>query len=56
MARIIRLDGLAPAIKTAILRGTQPPEITLRRLLSTRLLIDLAEQEKRFSLIHQAIP
>ncbi len=56
MARIIHLDGLSPAIKTAILQGTQPGDVTLKGMLRTRLPLDWAEQERRFGAPRSALP
>ena len=56
MARIVHLDGLSPAIKTAILLGTQPADMTLKGMLRTRLPLDWAEQERRFGAPQSAFP
>jgi site-specific DNA recombinase len=46
--RLFRLTLLAPDIISAILGGTQPPELTARRLMDdTRLPLDWTEQRRR---------
>ncbi|MBJ6370798.1 recombinase family protein [Sedimentitalea arenosa] len=45
-ARIIALSGLSPRIQAAILDGTQPAELTLKRLLSASLPLDWRDQEQ----------
>ena len=37
---------LSPKIQSAILEGSQPPELTLKRLASNTLPLDWAEQER----------
>ena len=45
--RLFRLTLLAPDIISAILGGTQPPELTARRLMDdTRLPLDWTEQRR----------
>lgn len=44
-ARIIPLACLSPRIQTAIVKGLQPPELTLRRLVKSNLPMDWNEQE-----------
>ncbi|KIC47115.1 resolvase [Ruegeria sp. ANG-S4] len=43
-----QLAFLSPKIQAAILDGTQPPELTLKRLVSVTLPLDWAEQERLF--------
>ncbi len=43
-----QLAFLSPKIQTAILDGTQPPELTLKRLVSVTHSLDWAEQERMF--------
>ncbi|MBJ6370757.1 recombinase family protein [Sedimentitalea arenosa] len=47
-ARIIALSGLSPRIQAAILDGTQPMDLTLKRLLATSLPLDWRDQEQAF--------
>ncbi|WP_137701880.1 recombinase family protein [Marimonas lutisalis] len=46
LARIIALSGLSPKIQAAIIDGSQPDGLTVRRLLKTNLPLDWAEQER----------
>ncbi|WP_171209727.1 MULTISPECIES: recombinase family protein [unclassified Ruegeria] len=43
-----QLAFLSPKIQTAILEGTQPPELTLKRLASKTHPLDWTEQESQF--------
>lgn len=43
-----QLAFLAPRIQAAILEGTQPPELTLKRLTERSLPLDWAAQERMF--------
>ncbi|WP_234219489.1 hypothetical protein [Ruegeria pomeroyi] len=43
-----QLAFLSPKIQAAILEGTQPPELTLKRLVSITHPLDWAEQERFF--------
>ncbi|MCA0928850.1 hypothetical protein [Ruegeria profundi] len=43
-----QLAFLSPKIQAAILDGTQPPELTLKRLVSVTHPLDWAEQERHF--------
>ncbi len=43
-----QLAFLSPKIQAAILDGTQPPELTLKRLVSVTHPLDWAEQERQF--------
>ncbi len=43
-----QLAFLSPKIQTAILDGTQPPELTLKRLVSVTHPLDWSEQERLF--------
>lgn len=43
-----QLAFLSPKIQAAILEGTQPPELSLKRLLRTTLPLDWSEQERMF--------
>jgi len=43
-----QLAFLSPKIQAAILEGTQPPELTLKRLTERALPLDWAEQERMF--------
>ncbi len=45
MGRIIHLSGLSPRLQNAIIRGTQPQEMTLKQLIKRPLSLDWAEQE-----------
>jgi hypothetical protein len=45
-ARIITLSGLSPRIQAAILDGTQPADLTLKRLLATSLPLDWHDQQQ----------
>jgi DNA invertase Pin-like site-specific DNA recombinase len=47
-ARIIALSGLSPKIQAAILDGTQPMDLTLKRLLRSSLPLDWRDQEQAF--------
>ena len=47
-SRLLRLNYLAPDIQTAILDGTQPPEVTRRGLLFGPLPLDWAQQRALF--------
>jgi len=46
LARIVHLAGLSPRIQMAILAGSQPPELTLDRLVKAPLPLDWAAQER----------
>jgi hypothetical protein len=62
LSRIARRDGvpesfirtraqiafLSPRVQSAILKGTQPPELSLKRLVSVTLPLDWGEQERMF--------
>ncbi|MCA0872179.1 recombinase family protein [Seohaeicola saemankumensis] len=48
VARIISLSGLSPKIQTAIVDGTQPVDLTLKRLLSRSLPLEWCDQEQVF--------
>lgn len=50
VARILPLATLSPRIQEAIVSGTQPLELTLEKLVRTRLPLDWASQEKRFGI------
>jgi hypothetical protein len=50
-----QLAFLAPKIQAAILDGTQPPALTLKRLTERSLPLDWAEQERIFG-FQQAAP
>ncbi len=43
-----QLAFLSPIIQAAILDGTQPPELTLKRLVSVTHPLDWSEQERLF--------
>ncbi|WP_209597636.1 hypothetical protein [Ruegeria sp. HKCCSP351] len=43
-----QLAFLSPKIQAAILDGTQPPELTLKRLVSVTHPLDWSEQERQF--------
>ncbi len=43
-----QLAFLSPKIQAAILDGSQPPELTLKRLVSVTHPLDWAEQERIF--------
>lgn len=45
-APIIALAGLSPKIQTALIDGTQPAGLTLKRLLSRALPLDWKAQEQ----------
>ncbi len=50
VTRLLRLSYLAPDIITAILKGSQPAELTASRLAQLRSLpLDWAEQRKSLS-------
>jgi DNA invertase Pin-like site-specific DNA recombinase len=46
LARIVHLAGLSPRLQQAILDGTQPAHLILRKLLQAPLPLDWAEQER----------
>lgn len=46
IARLVPLSGLSPKIQIAILKGTQPADLTLERLVRYPLPLDWAEQEQ----------
>ncbi len=48
VARILPLATLSPKIQTAIVKGTQPVELTLETLVRARLPMHWSDQEKRF--------
>jgi hypothetical protein len=48
VARAMRLNYLAPDIIAAIMDGTQPPELTRRRLMHTSFSMDWAQQRALF--------
>ncbi|WP_282121402.1 hypothetical protein [Ruegeria atlantica] len=43
-----QLAFLSPKIQAAILDGTQPPELTLKRLVSVTHALDWSKQERMF--------
>nr|WP_217356143.1 hypothetical protein [Ruegeria arenilitoris] len=43
-----QLAFLSPKIQTAILDGSQPPELTLKRLVSVTHPLEWSEQERLF--------
>ncbi|MAC81717.1 MAG: hypothetical protein CML66_27070 [Rhodobacteraceae bacterium] len=43
---MIALSGLSPRIQAAIIEGTQPVDMTLKRLLATTLPLDWTAQEQ----------
>ncbi len=47
-----QLAFLSPKIQAAILDGTQPPELTLKRLVSVTHPLDWSEQERLFGFRH----
>ena len=48
VARILPLAFLSPAIQTAIIEGTQPPEFTLEMLVRQHIPTDWSAQETQF--------
>lgn len=50
VARIIPLSTLSPRIQEAVIRGTQPVELSLETLVRTRLPLEWSDQESRFRL------
>lgn len=46
MARVIPLASLSPRIQSALLKGTQPINLTLESLLNQRLPLDWSDQER----------
>ena len=50
VARIIPLSTLSPRIQEAVIRGTQPVELSLETLVRTRLPLQWSDQESRFRL------
>lgn len=44
----LELAFLSPRLHAAILAGTQPPELTLERLVRTGIPLDWREQERQF--------
>lgn len=46
-----QLAFLSPKIQAAILDGTQPPELTLKRLVSVTHPVDWTEQERQFGFL-----
>jgi len=48
LSLIIRRDGLSPSIKTAIMEGRQPIDLTLEKLLRQRAALDWDEQPHKF--------
>ena len=46
IARLVPLSGLSPKIQIAILKGPQPADLTLERLVRYPLPLDWAEQEQ----------
>ena len=57
-SRLLRLNYLAPDIQTAILDGTQPPEVTRKTLLFGPLPLDWAQQRALlgFSAVASPLP
>ena len=45
-----QLAFLSPKLQVAILDGSQPPELTLKRILSAPVPLDWDDQERRFGL------
>ena len=52
-ARLVRLNYLAPDIVTSILDGTQPQELTRRKLIQSDLPMDWALQRRMFGFPEQ---
>ncbi|WP_425052787.1 hypothetical protein [Psychromarinibacter sp. S121] len=50
MGRIIHLDGLSPRLKRAIVEGTQPVPLTLKKLLRAPLPLPWDAQERMLGL------
>lgn len=50
IARVIPLSGLSPRIQAAIVAGTQPPDLTLERLVRKPLPLDWEVQERMFGM------
>jgi ParB-like chromosome segregation protein Spo0J len=48
VARLIPLAMLSPRIQDAVVRGTQPTELSLETLVRANLPLDWSEQERRF--------
>ncbi|MBI1218211.1 MAG: recombinase family protein [Rhodobacteraceae bacterium] len=48
--RHVILASLSPSLQTAILDGTQPPDLSLKRLQREGIPLDWAEQARRFGL------
>ncbi|WP_209428125.1 hypothetical protein [Pararhodobacter sp. SW119] len=42
---------LAPKIQSAVLAGTQPPELTLERIVRTTLPVDWQDQERLLGVV-----
>ena len=56
IARVIPLAGLSPRIQEAMLQGLQPVDLTLERLLRSKLPLDWSEQEPMFGLRDRHLP
>jgi DNA invertase Pin-like site-specific DNA recombinase len=56
LARVFLLNYLAPDIQTAILDGRQPPDLTPKRLLHSRIPMDWAQQRTLFGFPAQDEP
>ena len=52
-ARLVRLNYLAPDILTSILDGTQPTDLTVRKLMQHDIPMDWALQRKMFGFADQ---
>lgn len=53
VARLVRLNYLAPDIITGILDGTQPSDLTARRLMQHDIPMDWTLQRKMFGFAEQ---
>jgi hypothetical protein len=51
--RVLRVNYLAPDILTAMMDGTQPPELTRRTLIDANLPLDWTLQRKLFGFPEQ---